>query len=235
MRSRTIVTLILISSVLVTCVALGTMLIIRRVYSNNARDWAIHTESPNRMFQVDLKGETAPPARLYYPHGMHKVSYSLARYGEPVLHDIPLYGGGVYDDLFLDLFPVQEWITDKTLRLGANGDSKDQIDIIRIANNSTHEIDVLETRFGNSNFFLTFGLAPKEEINIQAAVQTDEHNDSSGLRCIVRSGRRTIEQLAGFDIRARYQSPATYLVNIQESSISITSDRFPPLNLNKQN
>jgi hypothetical protein len=112
---------------------------------------------------------------------------------------------------------------------------KDQIDIIRIANNSTHEIDVLEMRFGNSNFFLTFGLAPKDEIKIEAHAQTDEHHDTSGLRCVVRSGRKMIEQLAGFDIRDRYQSPATYLVNINDSAISITSDRFPPLDLNKRN
>ena len=235
MRSKSKVTLVLISGVLLACVALGTVLTIRHATSENARDWVIHTESPNRMFQVDLKGNTAPPERLYYSHGTHKVRYSLARNGQPLLSDVPLYAGGVYDDLFLELFPEQEWISDNTLRLGANKDSKDQIDIIRIANNSTREIDVLEMRFGNSNFFLTFGLAPKDEIKIEAPAQTDEHHDTSGLRCVVRSGRTMIEQLAGFDIRDRYQSPATYLVSINDSAISITSDRFPPLDLNKRN
>jgi len=47
---------------------------------------------------------------------------------------------------------------------------------------------------GNANFFLTFGLGPKEEIKIQATAQTDEHDDNSGMRCVARSGRKMIEQ-----------------------------------------
>jgi len=231
MRRSWIIAALCVSAI---CGAFGVVVVYQQSPSVKPAHWVINTQSPNAKFRVSLKGNTKPPAAKYYAHGSELVTYSVRVNDRPIFDDIALYAGDEYDDLFLDLYPAQEWIGEETLRLGVKGNSKN-VDQIQITNNSSHNIDVLETRFGNSDFFLTFGLIPKQQIKITAAAQTDEHHDTSGLRCAVRSQGKLIENTMGFDIRGKYRGSATYVIEIQDSAILISSDQFHPIDLNKRN
>jgi hypothetical protein len=198
-------------------------------------EWTIETASPTGEFRVRLKGKTEAPDRIYYAHGNHYVTYSVAQNSREILNNAGLHDGDQYDDLFLDLYPQYEWVNDATLHFGHQEKNREQKDLILIVNNSSKEIGVLETGFGNSDIFLSIGLKPKAEVKLEAPAQADGRHDTSGLSCVLRDGYTILEQSAGFKLRGKSLGPVTYFINIQDSSISITSDRLEATDPHKRN
>jgi hypothetical protein len=192
--------------------------------------WDILTSSPDGNYRVKLSGKADKPIRSYYPHGTHKVTYALFKYGNVFLSEVPLYGGGQYDDLFLDLYPTQEWVSNSTLRFGEKRNPSEGFDKILITNNGQYTIECLRINFGISDIFLTFELAPTISIALDAKAQTDKQSDISGIHCFADIAGRLPEKDAAFSIRGRYKGPATYNISVEDSTIIITSDQFQPTN-----
>lgn len=191
--------------------------------------WAVETTSPDGQYRVRFSGRTSLPVRSYYPHGDHKVTYSVIKEGKSMLTDVPLYRGQQYDDLFLDLFPIQKWISNSVLRLGEKTTEVTGFDRILITNTSAKSIDSLRINFGVSDIFLVFELAANESFEVYAKPQTDKESDISGIQCFAMVGGNTIQQSAGFNIHGKYKGPATYHVDIGDSDIKIKSDQFEPV------
>jgi hypothetical protein len=143
---------------------------------------------------------------------------------------VPLYSGNQYDDLFLNLYPVQEWVSDATLRFGDERKlPPSQHDEISISNNTGKSFDYFRVDFGVSEKFLTFDLAPGAKIQLRALPQTDKQSDVSGVICFAGRDGKYIERSAGFKVRGKYRGTAHYYIEIKDSDIDIKSSEFEPV------
>jgi len=196
----------------------------------NARrgSWEIEISSPDGKYRVSLSGKEEKPVVSDYPHGDHRVTYTVLKNGRLFLNKVGLYGGDQYDDLFLDLYPTREWVSGTTLRFGGKLLPAYGLDRIVVKNKNPSTIECLRINFGVSDIFLIFDLSPGESIELSADPQTDRKSDISGILCFAQLAGREIEKRTEFNIIDRYNGPATYYVAVEDSGFVITSDQFEP-------
>ncbi len=207
----------------------GGVLVVKLRRNSYPEKWRIITTSPNNVYLVRLEGETVSPSQPYYGHGNHKVSFSVLKQGLAIVTDEPLYQGDEYDDLFLNLYPIHEWVSDSTLRFGEKDIlTRSQHDKIIVSNNSDQSIKYLGVNFGVSELFIIVELPPGKTIQLYTQPQTDKQSDFSGITCFTKIDDRYVEKSAGFNIRGQYKGAATYYIDVEGPKINIRSQEFEP-------
>jgi hypothetical protein len=209
-------------------ICIGSVASLYAFRRNSLKDsWEINTISPNGVYHVQLKGKINRPSQPYEAYGDHHSTFSAFKGENPIVKDVPFYGGRHNDDLFLNLYPTYEWVSESTIRFGEKHElPQSQLDEIVVTNNSNGRIDYLRINFGVGEIFVLLNVAPGEKVSLYASPQTDKQSDISGITCWAMCNGKTIEKAAGFDIRGKYKAAAHYSVDVGDSGINIQSREF---------
>jgi len=187
------------------------------------------TTSPNNTYTVQLKEQAAISRVPFSGHGNHAVSLSVLKVGGRTVENEGLYGGDVYDDRFLDLFPVHDWISESIIRFGKKDTiPQSQHDEVYVANNTNQVITYLTLRAKKDEMILQFDLQPKSVVKLYVEPQSDQRADLSWIWCKGKfvSGQNILETGTNFKIRGKYNGPAHYCVSVKDQQVSIESREF---------
>lgn len=223
MRKKVLLILIL---VLIPLIVVGAITV-KSLYRIAAqKEWSLSTTSPGGTYTVQLRGKTEPPS-IYYAHGNHEVSMNVLKNGTNLLMNELIYDGDQYDDLFLDLFPAQEWQAESVLRFGEEHSSPStQYDTILVTNNSSKTIEYFRVNYNGIELFYIFELSPGANAQLRAESRTDKQSDRSGLVCFGKVEGRTIQGSASFYIHGKYKGPGQYSISIEDTGITIKSREY---------
>ena len=149
-----------------------------------------------------------------------------------ILKDEQLIEGGVYDNMFSELYPEHLWVSPSVLRFGRKDNSpKPQHDEVSVENATDRTITYLRVNAGKYETFLLFELKPRSLVTLNAQAQTDEGKDLSYIGCKGRfeDGTTIGEKPGNFDIRGKYAGLAHYSIKVSDSAVQIISKEFESL------
>lgn len=131
----------------------------------------IDTTSPAGMHRVKLQGRTRPTNPLPWESYVQTVKLEALTGTRVLRSDDGFFRADPLEGLFLQTFPMYEWVNDFTLRLG-DSTSKDTFHDRLIAVNKLQEpLSLVILHYGKYERFLIFELAPSEQVEFDASPQ----------------------------------------------------------------
>ena len=191
--------------------------------------WRNDSHSPAGTYRVTIQGETEPGSQPYYPHGNHRVRFSVFKQERSFIVNEPLYNGDEYDDLFLDLYSGCSWFSESVMRCSRYDlAASSQHDEIQVTNSGTQTLNYFRVNIDGFEIFIVLELGPSQETVLSTLPQTDRRADGSYMTYWGDRSGQNIQGGATFDIRGKYKGPAHYFINLADDGVSITSREFLP-------
>jgi len=191
--------------------------------------WRNDSHSPAGTYRVTIQGETEPGSQPYYPHGNHRVWFSVFKQERSFIVNEPLYNGDEYDDLFLDLYSGCSWFSESVMRCSRYDlAASPQHDEIQITNNGTQTLNYFRVNIDGFEMFIVLDLGPSQDTVLSTLAQTDRNGDRSAITYWGERSGKTLQGGAAFDILGKYKGPAHYFINLADDGVSITSREFLP-------
>lgn len=131
----------------------------------------IDTASPNGRYRLKLEGRTDPPNPLPQEFYSQSVTLEATKDSQILAVDDKFFREDAYDGLFLQRYPVHEWVSDSVLRLG-DLSSKDSFrDDLIVKNSVKEQLSLVILQYGKYEVFFIYDLPPGKQVELKASPQ----------------------------------------------------------------
>lgn len=140
----------------------------------------IETRSPRGTYHVTLEGVKSPATALPGEFYVQNVKLVADKENRPIVVEQNFFKADHYDPSFFDVYPLNEWTNDFTLRLG-DRNPQHFLDTVVIRNMTDVELNLVIVDYGRFERFLIFDINPGKSVTLQTSPQFDRGQPASGV------------------------------------------------------
>lgn len=183
-------------------------------------EFNIETRSPKQVYVVRFSAKKTPPRALPGEFYVQDVRLVAAKGKDFVVTDDNFFHNDPYDPLFLEAYPIQEWISDSILRLG-NAEPQPFQDEITLVNRTAQALDLVVVEYGKRERFLIFDLKQGGQLKLKASPQFGKENPATGVfytaYCKGRSFSGSHNEVNQRNLQG---GPLRILVDVEDKSVA---------------